>query len=311
MKPPPKTLAIGLFAGIASGALWGGVFIAPKILAGFGPLELAAARYLVYGLVSALLLAPRWRKATAGLTRADWLALVRLSLESNIVYYVALVLAIQLSGIAVASLVVGMIPIVVTLVGSREAGGLPLRTLALPLALIGLGMVLINVDLFAAPHAAPVWSRALGLGGALVALACWAGFAIDNARYLARLPHVSGPDWSLLTGIVTGLLALVLAVPAFLFASHAELGAADWAQFWLVNAGVAITASVIGNALWNLASRALPLTLSGQMIIFETLFALLYGFIWDQRLPRPAEALAVLALVGGVWLSVRRHRGPA
>jgi hypothetical protein len=43
---------------------------------------------------------------------------------------------------------------------------------------------------------------------------------------------------------------------------------------------------VIGNHLWNIASRKVPLTLSGQLILFETLFALLYGFIYKQQLPR-------------------------
>ena len=33
---------------------------------------------------------------------------------------------------------------------------------------------------------------------------------------MARLPHVSSQDWSLLLGVVTAAECLVLAVPAFL-----------------------------------------------------------------------------------------------
>jgi drug/metabolite transporter (DMT)-like permease len=51
----------------------------------------------------------------------------------------------------------------------------------------------------------------------------------------------------------------------------------------------------------------LPLTLSGQLIVFETLFALLYGFVYDARLPRPLEAAAIVLLIAGVMWSVRRH----
>jgi drug/metabolite transporter (DMT)-like permease len=75
----------------------------------------------------------------------------------------------------------------------------------------------------------------------------------------------------------------------------------------MLNLGLAIGASWLGNGLWNAASKRLPLTLSGQMIVFETLFALLYAFIYDQRLPRPLELAAILLLVAGVCWSVRQH----
>src|ERR1700735_2451684 len=43
------------------------------------------------------------------------------------------------------------------------------------------------------------------------------------------------------------------------------------------------------------------------MIVFETLFALLYAFIYDHRLPRPLEVAAIALLVAGVSWSVRQH----
>jgi drug/metabolite transporter (DMT)-like permease len=69
-----------------------------------------------------------------------------------------------------------------------------------------------------------------------------------------------------------------------------------------------VVASILGNGLWNRMSRLLPLTLVGQMILFETLFALLYGFLWERRLPTPIELVAVAALVTSVLLCVRVHR---
>lgn len=39
----------GIANGVASGALWGLVFLAPAVLTDFSPLQLAASRYLVYG----------------------------------------------------------------------------------------------------------------------------------------------------------------------------------------------------------------------------------------------------------------------
>ena len=79
-------------------------------------------------------------------------------------------------------------------------------------------------------------------------------------------------------------------------------------RFAAISTGIAVFASILGNGLWNRMSRLLPLTLVGQMILFETLFALLYGFLWEHRLPTVVEGLAVVALVTSVLLCVRVHR---
>ncbi|MNZ65073.1 Inner membrane protein YtfF [compost metagenome] len=68
--------------------------------------------------------------------------------------------------------------------------------------------------------------------------------------------------------------------------------------------------SWLANLLWNAASRRLPLTLTGQLIVFETLFSLLYGFLYLQRLPTLLETLAIGLLIGGVTWAVRRHAVP-
>jgi drug/metabolite transporter (DMT)-like permease len=74
---------------------------------------------------------------------------------------------------------------------------------------------------------------------------------------------------------------------------------------------VALGASVIGNGLWNAASKLLPLSLSGQLIVFETLFALLYGFLHEGRWPRPLESCAIALMLAGVLWSVSLHRPAA
>jgi len=310
MSPRPHNIPLGILAGIGAGAFWGGVFLLPKVLPEFSPFELTVGRYLIYGLVSFLLLAPQWRRIRRVVTSADWAALMRLSMLGNIVYYLFLVEAIHLGGIAIASLIVGLIPVVVTLVGSRDHGAISLKSLAGPLLVIAVGMVLINYDLFAVqPGGLEPWLKLVGVGCAVAALACWSAYAVGNARWLGKVHDISSQDWSLLTGLVTGALAVILAIPVFILSpAHA---APDWMNFWIGNAIVAIGASVIANGLWNAASRLLPLTLSGQMIIFETLFALLYGFLFEQRFPRPLEILAIAALIIGVIWSARLHQGHA
>ncbi|MFC6840048.1 DMT family transporter [Xanthomonas theicola] len=304
----------GIGSGMAAGALWGLVFLAPQLLAGFSPLQLSVSRYLAYGAVAALMLAPHWRAATGALGAPEWWALLRLSLLGNIVYYVLLGSAVQWAGGPATALIIGLLPAVVTVLGARVAGAVRLRRLAAPCALCMLGVALAAAQsLDEQRHAAAsLGGRAAGLACAAGALACWAAYSVKNAHWLARRPDISGRDWSLLTGVVTGALALGLAVPAFAFDRDVH-AAADWTRFWGMAMVLAVFASVIGNACWNRASRLLPLTLVGQMIVLETVFALLYGFAWAARWPTALEAGAIACLLGGVlWCaSVHVQRRPA
>lgn len=301
----------GIAYGLAAGALWGFIFLAPQLLSAFSALELSAARYLLYGAISLCLLVPLWPRLRHKVTRADWIALFWLSLAGNTIYYLFVAGAVQWAGIAPASLIVGVLPVTVTLIGSRDHGAVPLRKLAWPLLLVGLGILSVNLDVFMhAGSNAHGWGiKLLGIVCAVGALTCWTVYAVGNARYLARNGHFSSHEWSVLTGVVTGLQALLLAVPAFLppLMGFGPAAGGDWRLFWLVCMAVAVGASTIGNAFWHAASRRLPLTLSGQMIVFETFFALCYGFLFEARWPRGLELVAIVSLLAGVSWSVRLH----
>lgn len=303
-------MGVGIANGIAAGALWGVVFLAPAMLSQFSAVQLSAGRYLVYGLIAVALLAPRWRQLRVRIGMAEWRGLLWLSLAGNLVYFVLLANAVQWAGGAAASLIVGLIPVVVTLAGVREQGAVPLRKLAPALLLCLVGVALVGYEALQAEHAqGSAGRRLLGLLCAVGALLSWAVYSIGNSRWLARRPDLSGHDWSLLTGVATGALALLLVPSAFVLPTNEHAGA-QWGWFWLISAGVAVVASVLGNACWNRASRNLPLTLTGQMIVFETLFALLYGFTWQQRWPTPMETVAIVCLVSGVLLCAHAHRPP-
>lgn len=295
----------GMLAGIGAGALWGLVFLAPALVPAFHPLELAAGRYLAYGLVALVLVAPAWQRLRRTLGWRDWRTLVWLSLTGNIVYYVLLASAVQAGGVALTSMVIGLLPVVVTLVGSRDRDAVPLRRLfpSLLLSAGGLGCISWQ-SLSRAGHAS-----LLGLACALAALLSWTVYAVSNSRSMGRLPDVSAQEWNLLTGVVTGAAALLLAVPALLMPAAAR-APAQWLQFASVVAAVAMLCSVVGNGLWNYASRVLPLTLMGQMIVFEFLFALLYGYAWERRWPTPAEYAATALLLAGVLACAAAHRPP-
>jgi drug/metabolite transporter (DMT)-like permease len=305
-----QTLA-GVLCGIGAGALWGLVFLAPVLTRSFRPLDLTIGRYLAYGLISAGLIAPRLRALLPKIGRREWLGLAWLSLAGNTLYFILLSTAVQTGGIAMTSLVIGFLPVAVTIIGSRDRDAVPLARLAPSLLLCVGGAVCIGWQALAAPASGSVTTQATGLLCAIGALVSWTSYAVGNSRWLARVGDVSVHDWNLLTGVVTGGQSLVLIPVAILLDWTTHHSAAAWAQFTGVSIGVALLASIAGNALWNRMSRLLPLTLVGQMILFETLFALLYGFLWEQRLPKPLEAAAFVLVVLGVLSCIAAHRKPA
>lgn len=309
-------MTLGVLCGLLAGAFWGLVFLAPKLLPAFSPWELSVGRYVCYGLIALVFLAPALRSTLARIDRHDLAAMVRQALAGNIVYYILLAYGVQLAGIAPTSLIIGLLPLVVTFMGRADHGAMPLKALAWPLLTVAAGIACINIDLFLHSASDPGRSTvqsAIGVVCAAVALLCWSWYTVDNTRYLQRHNKFTGGQWSALYGLASGIIALMIGVLGLaLFADRitGEAGQAsgrDWTLFWLVNAGLALGASMIGNQLWNIASRRVPVTLSGQLIISETLFALLYGFVYGQQWPRVLEGLAIALLVVGVAWAVRRH----
>lgn len=307
---PSSAILLGLGCGMGAGALWGLVFLAPQLAREFTPLQLTVGRYLSYGLIAAALVAPRWRALMARIGRQQWRQLTWLALAGNTLYYLLLSTAIQTGGIAMTSLVIGFLPVSVTVVGSRDHGAVPLRKLMPSVLLCVAGTVCIGWQALDASAHATGARPLVGLVCAVGALASWTAYAIGNARCLARLPTVSSHDWNLMTGLATGAQSLLL-LPVAVALGSGSHGLGAWARFGGVSVGVAVLASIAGNALWNRMSRLLPLTLVGQMILFETLFALLYGWLWEARWPTVLEVAALCFVVLGVVSCLAAHRaGP-
>lgn len=302
----------GVLSGLCAGAMWGLVFLAPKFVPEASPFLLSAGRYIAYGLIAGLLVAPRWKRLVGLLDRKTWWALIWLSLCGNVVYYLFLVVSVHYAGVAASALIVGAVPVVVALWGLRDKNSPPLLKVGPPIAVAALAIVLIGYESITRGKLAADASGlsvAIGLVAALIALILWTTYAVGNSRWMTKLTAVSSHDWSLLIGVVTGALSLLL-VPMAIFTMGA-LPDSFWPRFLLVSVGVAILASVVGNAFWNRASRLLPLTMLGQMIVFETLFAFLYGFIWEKRGPTVIEVISMILMVVSVIWCVRAHRPAA
>lgn len=288
---------------MAAGALWGLVFVAPRMTPGLSSLDLAAGRFLAYGLVSLVILAalPRRRVPTA--SQMVWA--LGLSVLGFTGYYWFLVLAIRDAGTEVPTLIIGTIPLWVMALG--KPAGLRWAALLPGLVLTATGLALmVNATAPAGASAgAPAFAR--GVGWAMLAMACWTVFALLNAAWLKRHPDVSATEWANWLGVATGVGALVLW--SALGTPAAELvRQPGFAQSALVCVATGVGSAWLATILWNIASQRLSASLCGQLIVSETLFALLYSFAWDGRWPAPAQAVACVLFTIGILASIKAHQ---
>ena len=293
----------GVVAGLLAGALWGLVFVAPRMTPGLSSLDLAAGRFLAYGLVSIVILAalPLRRLPTA--SQMVWA--LGLSVLGFTGYYWFLVLAIRDAGTEVPTLIIGTIPLWVMALG--KPAGLRWAALLPGLVLTATGLALmVNATAPAgASAAAPAFAR--GVGWAMLAMACWTVFALLNAAWLKRHPDVSATEWANWLGVATGVGALVLW--SALGTPAAELvRQPGFAQSAMVCVATGVGSAWLATILWNIASQRLSASLCGQLIVSETVFALVYAFVLDGRWPGLAPLSAAVLFTFGILFSIRAHR---
>jgi drug/metabolite transporter (DMT)-like permease len=223
-------------------------------------------------------------------------------------------------------------------------GQLPWLRLAPSLALIAAGLACVNRDELAVLQAQAGDPRRYAEGAllAVLAVACWTWYPIRNADWLrahsdpaARRAAPSAADplggqearsgdvgavksprvWATAQGLVTLPMALVgavllggvqLAAPGTLVPANYAFPFGDRPLAYLgLMAAIGLCSSWLGTLCWNEASQRLPTSLSGQLIVFETLAALGYAFAWNQRMPPPATLAGVVLLIAGVVWALR------
>jgi drug/metabolite transporter (DMT)-like permease len=294
-------LYYGILAGLAAGALWGLVFIAPRMVPGLSSVDLAAGRFMSYGAFSLVLLLVMRQSSWPTLRQA--VSAFGLSLLGFTCYYLLLVLAIRDAGTAVPSLIIGTIPIWMMLLGKplglRWSALLP----GLVLTLLGLALMM-QAEADASTQGQDFWR---GVAFAVASMVCWTAFGLLNAAWLQKHPEVSATTWANWLGVATGLGALGL-----WFAAGSDvnvlLAQENLAQSAIICVALGIGSAWLATILWNIASQSLSASLCGQLIVSETLFALFYSFVWDGQWPTLSQALACLLFVAGILASIRAHR---
>jgi drug/metabolite transporter (DMT)-like permease len=299
----------GISFALAACAAWGFVFVAPLLLPKHHTITLTLARYVAYGLFSLclwfLVLTPTQRR----IPRALWVRAFWLSLIGNVVYFGCLSIGLRHMGTARVAVMTGALPVIIAVVSNftETHERIAWRTLAVPLLCISLGIVAVHAG---ETQFMPVGQTdlAIGLLASLAAVLAWTWYPIQNTRCLRQYPEHSPLTHSVAQGLA------ILPVTACLWLMIEALAPASWSMFYLeqhwrfllVTFVCGVIASGLGAWAWNEASSRLPSVLAGQLIVFETLFSLLYAFLIEARLPNWWTLTGACLLVAGVWQGVKR-----
>lgn len=307
----------GILYAIAACSGWGFAFVGPLILSDWPGLAVAAGRYMAYGLGSVLTLLILQRRGTARLGDARvWRDVTLLTLSGNLLYYALLSVSVQKAGYVMPTLIIGLLPVTVSL-----AGRLRMRQ---PLSWrYGWALLLILGGLWLAhePAASPAAGAVDGLGtgaGAAAAqgftadqivgllcafgsLALWTGYGVLNTDRLKAHAGISGLQWSSLQGTAALPFSLLLFAVTRPAQAHAS---ADWLLFGGVSLFLGLVTSWAANALWNMSSTRLPPSLLGQMIVFETIAGIAYGAVWSGALPGATVLIGTGLLIAGVVVAL-------
>ncbi len=178
-----------------------------------------------------------------------------------------------------------------------------LEALALPLALIAIGVAIVNAATVSAADVTDMPSIVLGILASLAALAIWIAYGLANAAVMQAADAPDGLRWTGLQGMGAAIGSLLL-LPLASFDLARTASTAEILRFALWAAVMGLAGSWLATWCWVIASRRLPLALAAQLIVAETIFGLGYGFLFEGRLPSSAEAIGVMLQFAGVCSTI-------
>ena len=302
---------IGILAGLTTGALWGLTFIAPRAVAPFNEYDLAVGRYLTFGLVSvALMIFPAFRPS--GISIQDSITAMLLGGAGYIMYFIATAFSVNHAGGAIPPLVIGLMPVILALVGNYTAPAVSTRNLLLPLGLIFIGILIVNIGSLSLIEYTERKSQIIiGTIWAFVALLIWVVYGFVNARVMQRADAPAPLPWAGLQGLGSAIGSIILLIGiGFTGKSYAlnKLWDISNDPEWLVFIGwclvMGIMASWVATWCWSIASTLLPLAICAQLIVAETVFGLIFGFLFEKRLPHVHELIGGTLQITGVMLTL-------
>lgn len=301
----------GIGFALAACFVWGLIFVVPDFMNGFSAIEVALGRYFVYGLVSIILFLKAKVKDSARYqySKIIWINALKLSLLSTIGYYSFVVLALRYSTPAICTLVLGICPITIAFYGNWQQRETDFSSLIMPSIMILAGLILINFPYFNESSSPSTYM--MGIGFSLLALILWSWYVVANMEFLKTYPEVRSGDWATLIGVATLFWVCLLALFLLVFAqgqlniSKYSFFNSEFQSFLISSLILGLGCSWIGASLWNRASRLLPISLAGQLSIFETIFGVIFVYVLKEHIPATIECLGIGLLLFATAYGIR------
>lgn len=299
----------GIVFAIVACLIWGLIFVIPELIKDFSILEIVLGRYFFYGMISVFFLLKNISFGKFRYSLSIWKMAIFYSLLSTVGYYSCVVMALKYTPPSICALILGISPITISFYGNWRQKECSYKSLFIPSLLVLIGLCIMNL-----PHLSESTSLSkdlFGLSCSLIALTIWSWFAVANARFLKLYSHVTMSDWTTLMGVAA--LFWVAIFGAILWFFYGEATTINkyftWSQglgdFLMGTAILGLFCSWLANYLWNKASQHLPISIAGQLLIFETIFGLIFICCIQHRFPPKLECLGIGLFLLAIFIGIR------
>jgi drug/metabolite transporter (DMT)-like permease len=316
---PSSGHGLNILYAVAVNCIWGLAFVIPEYLREVDPAVVALGRYFIYGVLSGAILLSVAR--TVNFAQIPWARAFAYAFIGHVGYYLILVWAISMGGVMVVAPIMATLPVSVAVVGNAMGKELAFKRLVFPLLFILLGIAFLRFyqNGQAAGHGVQVIDMIYGALLALFALSMWTMYAVLNARYLKRI-RISSVVWAQAMGLCC-LLQVGIAISLWFVVYPQPVRLLQWTEnretvirFLSGIVVLGILVSWFSTQVWNRVSRGLPITVAGQLLVVQSLAAIVYSSWLDRKVPHLIEMICVVLVVAGVVWGVKvvyepRQRG--
>lgn len=295
-----------------AGAIWGLSYIIPVLMMHFNAIEITIGRYFVYGLFSIVYFAVKSPVSIRSISMKHWRFAMFLALTGNVIYYGMEVMGVKILGADVVAIIFALLPVITTLLANLIHKEFKYRTLMPSLVLLTLGLVVVHIEEVHFEKDITSQEFMFGFGLTLCSIILWSVYALYNASFLKSQREISASTLSTLVGICCLISSLAIYLLLAMLGSKLVVDidrifrgdAKMLREYIFYSSLLGILVSWFGTYMWNYASLHLPRSVSGQLVVSEVVFGLIYSFIFYQRVPNFLEFLGFGMILAGILLTL-------
>ncbi|WP_042280434.1 DMT family transporter [Candidatus Protochlamydia sp. R18] len=303
----------GIVLVLSACLLWGLIFVIPDLLISFTPLEVALGRYFCFGFISFIIMLCQGINKWLAIPKMIWIQALIYALVVNIFYYFSLILGSRYSNASTITLLLSLSPITLALYGNWHHQECSFKQLILPSLIVIVGLVLVNYSAINNLCTTSCHTYLFGLSCGIFSLFSWNWYVLSNAKFLKQHPEIPPSDWATLLGLATLFWVLLIISFSLIVIEKKSLNKffvfdRPLQEFLIGSCILGFFCSWIGAYLWNKGSQEIPMTLAGQLTIFETIFGLIYVYSFHRRFPTVWEGVGMIILLWGTFFTLQTFK---